>query len=122
MWNWIKRREAPTRPGTKTLEPVSELTIGKVTTRPRKVTGKHAALYDYLEHRFADVVVLTFGQIEDLLGFGLPDAARTRAEWWTLAVPDGDSSSFSEAWISAGRTASPNLLARTVTFERATPL
>ena len=122
MWNWITRKEAPMGPGAKAHEPVSGLSIGKVLTSPRKVAGQHAPLYDYLEHRFADVVVLTFGQIEDLLGFVLPDAARTRAEWWTLAVPDGDRSSFSEAWISAGRTASPNLLARTVTFERATSL
>jgi hypothetical protein len=64
-----------------------------------------------LEHRYADIVVLTFGQIEDLLGFALPDAARTRREWWTLSDPDGDRSSFSEAWVWAGRTASPNLLA-----------
>ena len=119
MWNWIKRREAPTRLGVKAHAPVSELAIGKVTTRPRKVTGQHAALYDYLEHRYADIVVLTFGQIEDLLGFALPDSARIRQEWWTLSDPHGDRSSCSEAWISAGRTASPNLLARTVTFERA---
>ena len=84
------------------------------------MAGKHAALYEYLEHRYADVVVLTLAQIEDLLGFALPDSARSRQEWWTLPDAHGDTSTCSEAWISAGRTARPNLLARTVAFERAT--
>jgi hypothetical protein len=120
MWNWMNRWKAPAGPDARAHEPASDLSIGKVMARPRKVAGKHADLYDYLEHRYADVVVLTFGQIEDLLGFALPDAARTRAEWWAPTDPDGDRSPFSEAWTSAGRTASPNLLARTVTFERGT--
>ena len=40
--------------------------------------GKHKykALYEYLDNRYANTVVLTFAQIEDLLGFTLPDPAR----------------------------------------------
>ncbi len=34
--------------------------------------GEYKSLYEYLEHRYANTVVLTFAQIEDLLGFTLP--------------------------------------------------
>ena len=42
--------------------------------------GKYKLLYQYLEHRYANTVVLTFAQIEDLLGFTLPDSARVHYE------------------------------------------
>jgi hypothetical protein len=46
---------------------------------------KYRWLYEYLEKRYANTVVLTFGQVEDLLGFSLPDLARTDQELWTVA-------------------------------------
>jgi hypothetical protein len=82
------------------------------------VPGKSAPLHEYLANRYADRVVLTFSQIEDLLGSALPDTARVRHEWWTSTDGVADKSSCSNAWILAGRTARPNLLARTVAFER----
>jgi hypothetical protein len=69
-------------------------------------------------NRYADSVVLTFAQIEDLLGGALPDTARARHEWWTSTDSVAEKSSCSDAWLLAGRTATPNLLARTVAFER----
>jgi hypothetical protein len=47
----------------------------------RKMTGKYALLYEYLEHRYADSIVLTFAQIEDVVGFPLPDQARSGSVW-----------------------------------------
>lgn len=79
------------------------------------VPGEYRGLYTYLEHRYASVVVLTFDQIEALLGFALPTLARTEREWWTDIQ---DTQSHSAAWTGAGRTAAPNLGARTITFER----
>ena len=38
--------------------------------------GKYKALYQYLDNRYANTVDLTFAQIEDHLGFTLPDSAR----------------------------------------------
>ena len=73
-------------------------------------------LYTYLEHRYASIVVLTFEQIESLLGFKLPVAARQEPAWWTSGA--GNGSRTAEAWTAAKRTALPNLLARYVTFER----
>jgi len=79
------------------------------------VPGEYLALYTYLEHRYASVVVLTFEQIEALLGFALPTLARTEGEWWTDIV---DAQRHCAAWTGAGRTAAPNLAAGIVTFER----
>ena len=83
--------------------------------RPRVRDG-YLPLYAYLEHRYASSVVLTFEQIESLLGFALPAAARQEPGWWTNVAPNG--SRDGEAWTAAKRTATPNLLARHVTFER----
>jgi hypothetical protein len=75
-------------------------------------------LHDYLVNRYADSVIRTFAQLEDLLGCALPDSARVQHEWWTSMDKDAGQSSRSDAWILAGRTARPNLLARMVAFER----
>jgi len=83
------------------------------------MASKYASLYTYLEHRFANTVVLTFAEIEDLLGFTLPALARVREDWWTRTDPDGPRPQFSDSWILANRTARPNLLALTVVFDRA---
>jgi hypothetical protein len=74
-------------------------------------------LYRYLEHRYADVTVLTFGQIEDLLGFALPQIARTQQSWWTLGA-NVEGAPHADAWTLAGRTATPNLQSRVVIFTR----
>ena len=80
--------------------------------------GKYRWLYEYLEKRYANTVVLTFGQVEDLLGFSLPDLARTDREWWTIADIRTAEARCSDAWTLASRTARPNLMAQTVAFER----
>ncbi|MBI3263842.1 MAG: hypothetical protein HYZ58_11925 [Acidobacteria bacterium] len=95
-------------------------TAVQAATRQGRITsGKYLALYEYLENRYANTVVLTFAEIEDLLGFTLPDLARLREEWWTDTDPDTARPSYSDSWILASRTARPNLLAQTVVFERA---
>jgi hypothetical protein len=83
------------------------------------MSGKYLSLYTYLLNRYANSVVLTFAEIEDLLGFSLPDLARLHQEWWTNAEhPIGDRPSHSDSWLLASRTAKPNLRARTVVFDR----
>ena len=79
-------------------------------------TGKYRFFYKYLDERYADRVVLTFRQIEDLLGFALPAVARTDPKWWTQ-VGEG-ATDCAEAWTLAHRTAAPNLLAQHVVFDR----
>jgi hypothetical protein len=111
VWIWIKRWQAQR----------DRLAVPRPAPTPRpvgRVSGKYKSLYEYLENRYADVVVLTFSQIEDLLGFALPDLARSQNEWWTRAGEQTEKSPCSDAWVLAGRTAAPNLTARTVAFER----
>jgi hypothetical protein len=91
-------------------------TIAPRLPAPPRVRDGYLPLYTYLEHRYASSVVLTFEQIESLLGFALPPAARREAAWWTS--PAGSGPGDDEAWTAAKRTAMPNLLARHVTFER----
>lgn len=78
--------------------------------------GTHEALYQYLERRFASSVVLTFAQIEDLLGFPLADSARVDRVWWSN--DDLHDARLAKAWTRARRTATVNLGAQTVLFER----
>ena len=116
MWKWI-RRQALTAIAVADA-PAAEPQTRKPSGETAKVPGKCVGLHNYLSNRYADMVVLTFSQLEDLLGFPLPDSARTQKEWWTNPESDGGTSSCAGAWILAGRTATPNLMARTVTFER----
>ena len=109
MLNWMKRRG-----------PIIYLQREADSEPQRRVmAGKYLLLYKYLENRYANTVVLTFAQIEDLLGFRLPDQARLHREWWTDAETRAAGPNYSDSWILASRTATPNLLAQTVVFERA---
>ncbi len=80
--------------------------------------GVYASLQKYLTARYADVVVLTFAQIEDLLGFALPEPARAESAWWDAATPGVTPSAQWQSWTLAKRHATPNLGAETVLFER----
>ena len=88
------------------------------TTKTPAERVEYRPLQKYLSERFSDAVVLTFGEIEDLLGATLPDAARQRAAWWTDSMENGVQSPQSHAWMDAQRSALPNLVARKVRFER----
>jgi hypothetical protein len=110
MLQWMKRRGwAPRQPRARAVKgpPVHS----------RVMSGKYLLLYNYLNNRYADNVVLTFSEIEDLLGFSLPDQARQDPAWWTdPRVAAGPN--HSDSWTLASRTAAPDLRARTVAFER----
>jgi hypothetical protein len=84
------------------------------------VPAEYRSLHKYLDERYANTVVLTFGEIEDLLGFTLPALARLRQDWWATADADSTPSAHSYSWTRASRSATANLLAQTVVFERAT--
>jgi len=99
--------------------PVTYLPREPESEPPRVISGKYFSLYKYLHERYADRVVLTFGEIESLLGFALPDQARLNQQWWANAAATAAGTNPSDSWILARRVATPNLLAQTVTFERA---
>ena len=83
------------------------------------MSGTYLPLHKYLEHRYADTIVLTFAQVEDLLGFALPEIARVDRVWWTRAEADPAQPVASPSWTRAARTAAPNLSAGIVVFDRA---
>jgi hypothetical protein len=107
MWRWLKRRN---------LIPRGEVAPTSTAPQRRRQAGPDQLLFDYLEERYAQTVVLTFAQIEDLLGSGLPEPARRDGAWWL--DPEPGTTGGTRAWTLAGRTAKPNLPAQTVTFER----
>jgi len=120
MWNWIKWAESALRDRPRVVA-LREPRVSSLPSRAGKAPAKYVLLHHHLEGRFADTVVLTLQQIEDLLGFELPASAHSQPEWWTMPAPHADASPHSGAWLLAGRTARPNLPAGTVTFERVSP-
>src|SRR6478752_5027066 len=81
----------------------------RVVARTRIYKGDYLALHVYLRDRFADRVVLSFSQIEDLLGFALPAAARHESAWWDDPHDDAASASQADTWRLASRTAVANM-------------
>jgi hypothetical protein len=81
------------------------------------IPAEYLPLHKYLDGRYADTVVLTFSEVEDLIGITLPGVAHTDAAWWD----NGDvsaSSPQSASWTRANRTAKPNMSAKIVVFDR----
>lgn len=76
----------------------------------------YLSLHKYLVNRYSSIVVLTFSQIEDLLGSPLPKTARMDKAWWDS--DDQRNFGHSNSWRLAKRSAVANLTAQTVTFER----
>ena len=80
--------------------------------------GTYKSLYQYLDDRRErggpDV-----RSNRRPLGFTLPDSARVHQEWWANKDPNDIPPPHSRSWTLASRTATPNLQARTVVFERA---
>lgn len=122
MWSWIRRSSTP--PATPA---VSAGLAGPVMAagpdppppaRERLKAGPYRLLHDYLRQRYADSVVLTFSQIEDLIGFSLPSEARSDQGWWHRGTAVATDAHCSDAWVLAKRTARPNLRAQTVIFDR----
>jgi len=108
-WVWARWRNAAPVPGRGTA-------VAAIAPATPAVAAPYLGLYTYLERRYASTVVLTFEQVESLLGCALPARARTALDWWTNPADDVDR--HADAWNVARRSATPNLPARTVAFER----
>jgi hypothetical protein len=105
-------------------EIIGRTVVATSRARPESVpeghgnAGEYQLLYKYLRDRYADRVVLTFAEIEDLLGFSLPASARLQQEWWSGADAVARRSAQADSWTLASRTATVNLSAQSVLFER----
>ena len=87
MLKWLMRRP-PTTHRSAEPDPAGTAAVRSEPSTP---------LHKYLADRYADTVVLTFAEIEDLIGFALPARARLSAEWWSAPDPDVTRSSFTDA-------------------------
>jgi hypothetical protein len=111
MWDWLTHRGSTTRTAPLRVAP-------RIVRAPDSAAGEYELLHKYLRDRYANRVVLTLAEIEDLLGFSLPDLARLQSSWWNGGEVAGAQSPQSLAWTLAGRTATVNLPAQSVVFER----
>ena len=75
MLEWVGMRWARPAPVSERATPMFPMEL----SRPL-VPGEYLALYTYLENRYASTIVLTFEQMEALLGFALPASAGTEPE------------------------------------------
>ena len=102
FWNKSGGRITIARPGAADAVPET-----------RAHAGEYQLLHKYLRDRFANRLVLTFAEIEDLLGFPLPEEARRQEAWWGGTDPSaphfGKSSAQADSWILARRTATVRL-------------
>jgi hypothetical protein len=105
MFDWLKKKA---RPGPE-----------RAAVTWHATSGQYLSLHLYLLGRYANRVVLTFSEIEDLLGFALPNRARLDPGWWAIGNSSIAGPQRSDTWVLAHRTATPNLPAQSVLFERA---
>ncbi len=61
--------------------------------------GKYTPLEEFLKRQSGDSVVLTFDEIEKIIGKPLPDSARRHFQNWDYRPPG---ISLSNAWHNAG--------------------
>ena len=80
----------------------------------------YSALRDYLEKQRSDEVVLTFEQIEEIIGFALPRAAQ-RASWWEKERNPENARPQRDAIRDGGFEATRLASADTVRFVRLAP-
>ena len=78
--------------------------------------SKYEPLTRFLQHQPGSAVRLSFAQIEQLVGFKLPDSAQQKLDWWNNSS-SGDEGA--EAWRAAGfRSEEVDLAAGELTFRR----
>jgi len=79
--------------------------------------GKYAALFEHLAERDDDLIELTFPELEQILGFKLPDSAYLYRPWWANQAKSGHSQAM--AWDAAGwKTKLVDLEKEQLMFER----
>lgn len=80
--------------------------------------SKYDALRNYLRKQTLGEIVLTFAQIESVIGTQLPPSA-SRPQWWENATDENTSHVQCKAWLSAGYNAFLIAGSSKVRFEKA---
>ena len=80
-----------------------------------EISAKYRPLAEFLYGKWEKRVVLTYGEIEDLLGFALPPSAdKFPQSYWA----NTKTHSYATSWLCVGYKARVDGNARTVVFER----
>jgi hypothetical protein len=80
--------------------------------------GKYAALHRHLMERTGNEWRATFGEIEKVLGFTLPNSAHIHRPWWSNQGEQGGHS-HALAWETAGwKTSQVDMSGEKVVFVR----
>lgn len=77
---------------------------------------KYGNFQNWLLNNSSEKITLSFAEIEEILGFALPESARTYIGWWA-----NDSSHSQAVWLNAGyKTLNPSSAISTqqITFEK----
>lgn len=61
--------------------------------------SKYAPLGDFLRTRQTNEVPMSFNEIEQVIGFALPDSSRNHAAWWSN---NPSNNVMTKIWLSAG--------------------
>jgi DNA-binding transcriptional regulator YiaG len=78
--------------------------------------SKYHLLYAHLRQSGNDEIMLTFGEIEKLLGIRLPASARTQRAWWSNR---SEGAVQAQAWMAAGyHIEAIDMQAERVTFRK----
>jgi hypothetical protein len=97
---------------------VKELEEGKSSPQPQttqldKVSAKYRGLTEYLLSSNQTKVTLTYPQIEQILGFTLPDTARNyKQAYWA----NTETHSYASSWMAIGYKTRVDVESDTVTF------
>lgn len=80
-----------------------------------KVCKKYRRLAEKFENADGNPIRLTFAQIEEIIGFSLPESARQHRAYWANTTTH----SISSCWMSAGyKVVDANLTGGYIIFER----
>lgn len=98
-------------------ERVDALENGKATSKKTsklKGSNKYRGITRYLQSSSSDIVEITFEEIEQIIGFKLPNSANNRAYW-----ANTESHSIALSWLSLGyKTTAVDMENKIITFEK----
>jgi hypothetical protein len=100
----------------KTSDPTTSKSQTPAAKVPGQSCGKYAPLLQFLQRQTAQRVVMTYAEIEGILGFKLPNSAYNYTMWWN---PKGHP--HCQAWLQAGfnvADVAESIRTKIVTFER----
>ena len=80
--------------------------------------GKYSPLRIFLENSENNTVVLTFQELETILGFSLPNSALVHRVWWTNEAIQSTRHTHCKEWIEAGWKVKNVNLGVNVIFEK----